>query len=72
MGPNLWPDSSLVPEKIFKEPMYEYWKQMFELSLHVMDILAAGLPYGPNVFKEFVSNDAVSSIRLLRECYFPC
>jgi len=67
MGPNLWPPAELVPEKVFKEPMYEYWKRMFQLSLHVMDILAAGLPYGQDVFKDFVSNDAVSSIRLLRK-----
>lgn len=30
-----------------------------------MDLLAATLPYGANVFEEFVSNDAVASIRLL-------
>lgn len=65
MGPNLWPPAHLVSEEVFKEPMSRYWKLMFDLSLHVMDILAAGLPYGPEVFKEFTSNDAVSSIRLL-------
>jgi len=40
---------------------------MFQLSLRVMDVLAAGLPCGPDVFREFVGNDAVSSVRLLRE-----
>jgi len=65
MGPNLWPKKELVPEKVFKEPMEAYFKAMFQLSLTVMDVLAAGLPYGPDVFSEFVSNDAVSSIRLL-------
>jgi isopenicillin N synthase-like dioxygenase len=45
--------------------MEKYYDLMFNLSLTVMDILAAGLPYGPKVFDEFVSNDAVASIRLL-------
>jgi isopenicillin N synthase-like dioxygenase len=65
MGPNLWPPSHLVLEAIFREPMSRYYELMFNLSLTVMDLLAAGLPYGPSVFKEFVSNDAVASIRLL-------
>jgi len=45
--------------------MNEYYARMFDLSLIVLDILAAGLPYGPHVFDEFVSNDAVCSARLL-------
>ena len=65
MGPNLWPPTSMVPENIFRDPMSAYYKLMYKLSLTVMDILAAGLPYGPHVFDEFVSNDAVASIRLL-------
>jgi isopenicillin N synthase-like dioxygenase len=65
MGPNIWPPSSMVPEHVFKEPMSRYHKSMFQLSLTVLDILAAGLPYGPDVFEEFISNDAVSSVRLL-------
>jgi isopenicillin N synthase-like dioxygenase len=65
MGPNLWPPSSLIPDQDFREPMEKYYCLMFNLSLTVMDILAAGLPYGPKVFDEFTSNDAVASIRLL-------
>lgn len=38
---------------------------MFELALKVLDAIAAGMPYGPHVFDEFCSNDAVASIRLL-------
>jgi len=65
MGPNLWPPSSMVAESVFREPMSAYYKKMFDLSLVVLEILARGLPYGPNVFDEFVANDAVASIRLL-------
>ena len=45
--------------------MERYYDLMFNLSLIVIEILAAGLPYGPNVFDEFTSNDAVASLRLL-------
>lgn len=45
--------------------MTEYYDKMHRLSLLVMDILAQGLPYGPDVFREFVSNDAVAAIRIL-------
>jgi isopenicillin N synthase-like dioxygenase len=64
LGPNLWPPN-LVPEEVFKEPMEKYYQAMFRLSLKAMDIMAATLPYGDKVFEEFVSNDAVASIRLL-------
>lgn len=65
MGPNLWPPSHLIPEPTFREPMSEYYSRMFDLSLTVLDILAAGLPYGKDVFTDFVSNDPVCSARLL-------
>lgn len=65
MGPNVWPSSSLIPESDFKSIMLEYHQKMHTLSLIVMEILARGLPYGTSVFDEFVSNDAVASIRLL-------
>lgn len=65
MGPNLWPSSSLVAEEIFKKPMEEYYSKMFTLALKVLDAIAAGMPYGPSVFDEFTSNDAIASIRLL-------
>ncbi len=65
MGPNLWPEPSLLSDDVFKKPMNEYFAKMYALSLKVMDVLAAGMPYGSNIFEEFCSNDAVASIRLL-------
>lgn len=62
MGPNVWPP---LPEEIFKEPVSKYHTLVFDLSLTVLDILAAGLPYGPDVFKDFISNDPVCPARLL-------
>ncbi|CAL3963816.1 unnamed protein product [Diplocarpon coronariae] len=38
---------------------------MYTLALIVMSLSAAGMPYGPKVFDEFKSNEAVASIRLL-------
>jgi len=65
MGPNQWPPSNLVPESVFKEPMLAYYKTMIKLCFTVLEILAAGLPYGPAVFDEFTSNDPIASLRLL-------
>lgn len=45
--------------------MEKYYTQMCALSLKIMELLAATLPYGAGVFDEFVGNDAVASIRLL-------
>jgi isopenicillin N synthase-like dioxygenase len=65
MGPNVWPPVSLIPENAFKTVMLEYYQKMHALSLIVLEILARGLPYGKDIFDEFVSNDAVAAIRLL-------
>lgn len=65
MGPNLWPDGSVIPEHLFRQPMERYYDEMFKLALIILDIFAATLPYGPSTFKEFVSNDAVAAMKLL-------
>lgn len=65
MGPNIWPSTDLIPEEAFQKPAEEYFAKMFALSLKVMEVIALGMPYGPKVFEEFCSNDAVASIRLL-------
>ncbi len=65
MGPNLWPEPSLVSEEVFRKPMDEYFVAMLSLSLKILDIIAVGMPYGPRVFDEFISNDPVTAIRLL-------
>ena len=38
---------------------------MMDLSTLLLEILAAGLPYGPHVFDDFNSNDPLASLRLL-------
>lgn len=65
MGPNLWPTPTLLPESLFRHPMEQYYSLLFTLSLSILKIIAAGMPYGPTVFSEFTSNDAVASVLLL-------
>lgn len=45
--------------------METYYASIFSLTLKIIDIIAAGMPYGPRVFDDFVSNDAVAAVRLL-------
>jgi isopenicillin N synthase-like dioxygenase len=65
LGPNIWPPSSLLPPSIFKEPMEKYFNAMTDLSSLLLKVLAAGLPYGPHVFDEFLTNGPVAALRLL-------
>jgi isopenicillin N synthase-like dioxygenase len=45
--------------------MEQYYSLLSSLTLCILDIIAAGMPYGPSVFSEFTSNDAVASVLLL-------
>lgn len=63
MGPNRWPAS--LPSHIFREPMERYYERVYSLCLAVLDILAAGLAHGPDIFADFVANDPVAALRLL-------
>ncbi|TVY38836.1 2-oxoglutarate-dependent dioxygenase, partial [Lachnellula subtilissima] len=62
VGPNLWPP---LPRAVFQDPMTAYFAAMYSLSLRVMELVAATLPYGKDVFKGFVGPEAVASVRLL-------
>jgi isopenicillin N synthase-like dioxygenase len=63
MGENLFPSS--VPAAELKEPTEEYYAAVLSLALTVLEILARGLNYGADVFKSFVSNDPICTLRLL-------
>jgi isopenicillin N synthase-like dioxygenase len=63
IGANIFP--SHVPEKLLKEPTETYYDKVLELGSKVLEILARGLPYGNNIFDEFLSNDPVCTLRLL-------
>ncbi|KAI1079866.1 Clavaminate synthase-like protein [Whalleya microplaca] len=63
IGPNFFPPG--LPDEAMKIPTETYYDAVFRLSCTVMEILARGLPYGPDIFRDFVSNDPVCAIRLL-------
>ena len=48
-----------------KDPTEEYYKAVFALGSKLLEVLAKGLPYGDDIFKEFLSNDPVCAVRLL-------
>lgn len=60
-GPNLWPN---MPQEDFKAPVMEYREHMLRLATEIMKILAKGLPYGDDVFDDFM-RDPVASVKLL-------
>jgi isopenicillin N synthase-like dioxygenase len=66
IGPNIWPPTSLIPDSVFKDPCEVYYQKMLDLCAVILQILAAGLPYGPHLFDEFLANDPLASLRLLR------
>lgn len=49
----------------FRLPTEGYYAAVLDLSMRVLEILAKGLPYGDDIFHEFVSNDPVCIMRLL-------
>ncbi|OCK75413.1 citrinin biosynthesis oxygenase CtnA [Lepidopterella palustris CBS 459.81] len=64
-GPNVWPPSSLLPSSQFRAPCEKYYAEMLSLSFKIMHLLAATLPYGPDVFNTFISDNPAAPMRLL-------
>lgn len=54
-----------LPDGDFRLPTERYYAAVLDLSMRVLEILAKGLPYGDDIFHEFVSNDPVCIMRLL-------
>ncbi|EHY57584.1 hypothetical protein HRR83_005508 [Exophiala dermatitidis] len=64
--PNIWPDPKILPETKFRQPMLEYLDAVTDLSFHLMQILARGLPQlDTRVIAEFC-RDPIAAIRPLR------
>jgi isopenicillin N synthase-like dioxygenase len=64
-APNLWPPAELLSPEEFREPVEAYYKAMTELCGVVLDLIAATLPFGPNVFDEMRAQDPACPLRLL-------
>ncbi|KAH8904357.1 2og-Fe oxygenase family protein [Coniochaeta sp. PMI_546] len=63
VGENIFPPQ--LPAEVMKEPTEQYYKEVFEVGCKVMEILAKGLPYGDDIFKEFLSDNPICALRLL-------
>lgn len=63
LGENIFPSS--IHDSEFRRPAEAYYSAVLDLSFKVMEILAKGLPYGDDIFQDFVSNDPVCVMRLL-------
>lgn len=63
LGQNMFP--ATLPDGDFRLPTERYYAAVLDLSMRVLEILAKGLPYGDDIFHEFVSNDPVCIMRLL-------
>ncbi|KAL1892248.1 hypothetical protein Sste5346_007204 [Sporothrix stenoceras] len=66
MGENIFPGAAEnFDEATLREPAEEYYKAVLDLARAVLAILARGLPYGDDVFAEFMANDPLCNLRLL-------
>lgn len=65
MGENVFPSTDLISNADLREPAEAYYDAILAVSRTVLEILAKGLPYGDDVFDEFVSNDPLCNLRLL-------
>lgn len=63
MGENIFPPQ--LPSSVMKIPTETYYHQVFSVSVKVLEILAKGLPYGDDIFTEFLSDDPICALRLL-------
>lgn len=63
LGENVFPSS--IADADFRDPIETYYSAILELSFKVLEILARGLQYGDDIFREFASNDPICVIRLL-------
>jgi isopenicillin N synthase-like dioxygenase len=64
-GQNVWPPPDVLPYSEFREPVEKYYKSIMQLCFTVMDLVAATLPYGPDIFDEWKSHEPACPLRLL-------
>lgn len=64
VGPNVFPDPALLPDTSFRTPVETYYAAMRSLASTILKVLAAGLPYGPQLFDDFCT-EPLAVLRLL-------
>lgn len=65
MGPNVWPDPSMLSTEEFREPMERYHTTLHELTIRVLEIIEDTLPYGRGIFADVIANNPVTPMRIL-------
>lgn len=65
MGPNVYPPPTILPYSTFRDPMEKYYTAMHTLTSSLFRLIAATLPYGPDVFTTFLSNEPLAALRPL-------
>ena len=63
VGENVFPRE--IPDAELREPAEAYYEAVLALACTVLEILAKGLPYGDDVFDQFVSGGPLCNLRLL-------
>ena len=66
MGPNVWPDASVLAPQDFRAPVEAYFHAVHSLALKVLDLVVRILPYGAGIFDEFTAGQTVAVLRMLR------
>lgn len=65
MGPNVWPDASVLAPQDFRAPVEAYFHAVHSLALKVLDLVARTLPYGAGIFDELKAGQTVAVLRML-------
>lgn len=65
MGPSVWPPESQLASASFKDICEAYYDAVMNLSIELFRLLACTLPYGPDVFDDFISHGPAAPMRLL-------
>ncbi|PYH95515.1 oxidoreductase-like protein [Aspergillus ellipticus CBS 707.79] len=64
-GRNVFPPTDVLSDKDFRVPLQEYYAAVRDLGWLVMDLVAATLPYGPDVFEGLKASNPNCPLRLL-------
>lgn len=63
--PNIWPETSVLPEQEFKSPLLAYHSAMHELAVRILDLLARGLNIGKSNMMVDFCREPIAAVRLL-------
>lgn len=56
MGSNVWLNPALLPVKDIRQPVEKYHATLSALTIQVLRIVEDFMPYGKDIFDDFVAN----------------